>query len=411
MILNTTFIISGIIGFIISAILFINKKSNHVMNIYMILLIALNSFRFFTYGIINLISNKDVLTLYAKYSNLSTLIIPLAYLYFEKLGYKKSFEKKDLFHFVFPTVYFLITFEIYEFIIPNYTVKLCLYIVFMIYLTTYCYISYKVLQKTIWNKKRENKLSKNQYKKVYNWTLFLFIALVLASIRLILSLFIEFTQNEQSKGFSYQWITAVIWIVILIKILVSPEILYGYKILNEKVLEDRNSKLTFETIWKLYPVSEIKNAQHLVLKDKINQNLQNYFEIIEKNSLDSNLFRDATLTLNDFATKINIPKSHLSYVFKYHSTISFSEYKKTIRILDAVKLIDSGYLKNNTMDSLSKKIGFTSYNPFFTSFKEITGQAPVEYINSIKDLNKPLNQHPASNSKNQVVDLEFSNLN
>ena len=93
MILNTIFIISGIIGFIISAILFINRKSNHVMNIYMILLVLLNSLRFFTFGTINLFPDHEVLVLYTKFANLTSIVIPLVYLYFEKLGYKKNFCK------------------------------------------------------------------------------------------------------------------------------------------------------------------------------------------------------------------------------------------------------------------------------------------------------------------------------
>ena len=64
---------------------------------------------------------------------------------------------------------------------------------------------------------------------------------------------------------------------------------------------------------------------------------------------------------------------------------AFSEYKKTIRIQDAIKLIDEDYLKENTLESLSKKIGFTSYNPFFTSFKEITGTSPIEYYKADKE--------------------------
>lgn len=90
------------------------------------------------------------------------------------------------------------------------------------------------------------------------------------------------------------------------------------------------------------------------------------------------------MTLTDFANKLSIPKSHISYIFKYHSMISFSEYKKVIQIHDAIKHIELNYLKNNTLDSLSKKVGFTSYNPFFTSFKEISGVSPLEYHKMIK---------------------------
>ncbi len=386
MILNFLYIITGLIGYIISIILLANKKSNPMMNMYMILLIFIISCRFFIYGSINLISNQEITIYYAKYSNLTFVVIPICYLYFKKMESKKTFAKKDLLHFIFPFFYFISTFEIGNYYKPNFSLKLVFYLFFLGFLISYLYLSYTTLKDNIWNKQEENKIKKKQFKKKYDWTLFLFVALVLASIRLAIAIFIELLDHGVTRGLSYQWISSIIWIVILIKIIITPEILYGYKILNEKVLEDRNSSLTFNNIWQLHSEKEIKNVQHLALKEKVNQNLQNYFEEIEKKSLSYDFFRNPKLTISDFATRLNIPKSHLSYIFKYHSTISFSEYKKIIRIHDAIKLIDNGYLKNNTLDSLSKKIGFTSYNPFFTSFKEITGFAPVEYINNIKNI-------------------------
>lgn len=384
MLINSLFIIAGLIGFIISTILFINHKSNPVMNIYMVLLIFIISCRFFIFGTINLISSIDILTIYTKYSNLTSVVIPICYLYFKNLAQNnKQFDRHELLHFIFPVCYFIISIEIYNYITPRLTLKLFLILIFSAFLCNYLYLSYTTLKNNIWNKRRENKTIKKQNKKVHNWTLFLFIALILASSRLLISLSIEAFDNDLSRGLSYQWISSLIWIVILIKILVTPEILYGYKMLNEKIKENRNSNLVFNEIWQIQAIMEINNSQHLILKEKINDNLQHYFEEIEKLSLQYVFFRDPKVGLNDLATKLSIPKSHLSYLFKYHTTISFSDYKKTIRIQDGINLIENGYLKNNTLDSLSKKIGFTSYNPFFTSFKEIIGIAPAEYINKI----------------------------
>lgn len=383
MLINSLCIIAGLIGFIVTVILLFNKKSNPVMSIYMVLLIFIISCRFFIAAIVTLISDDAILNIYLKYSNMASVVIPLCYLYFKNLNNNKQFSRTELLHFVFPIAYFLITVEIYNYISPEFSVKLWMFLIFLAFLLNYILLSYKVLKNTIWHRKGENKTIKKQNKKIHNWTLFLFIALILASIRLSVSLFIEISQNEPTKGMDYQWVSAVIWIAILIRMLVSPEILYGYKILTEKLRENKNSNLIFNEIWQIQPIIDIKNAQHLILKEKMNNNLQNYFEEIEKISLQHDFFRDPKLTLSDIATKLSIPKSHLSYLFKYHATISFSEYKKTIRIQDAINLIENGYLKNNTLDSLSKKIGFTSYNPFFTSFKEIIGIAPVEYINNI----------------------------
>jgi AraC-like DNA-binding protein len=204
-------------------------------------------------------------------------------------------------------------------------------------------------------------------------------------IRLLGSIFFELNFGNTIKGFSFQWIAALIWLLILFKILVSPEILYGYNALYKKIDENRNRNLTLASIWNTTPKIDINNLQHLQLKEKIDLNILTYIEDVEKISIKDKIFRNPDIKISDVANKLNIPKSHISYLFKYHSNISFSEYKKTIRIQDAIKLIDEDYLKENTLESLSKKIGFTSYNPFFTSFKEFTGTSPIEYYKADKE--------------------------
>lgn len=84
--------------------------------------------------------------------------------------------------------------------------------------------------------------------------------------------------------------------------------------------------------------------------------------------------------MDEFAILLKIPKSHLKFIFKYHSKISFSDFKKIARVQDALVLIDQNFLTTNTFKALSKKVGFTSYNPFFTSFKDVVGKSPQEYI-------------------------------
>lgn len=82
-----------------------------------------------------------------------------------------------------------------------------------------------------------------------------------------------------------------------------------------------------------------------------------------------------------------LPKYYLEFIFKYYCKVTFSDYKKIVRIYDAVKLINEGYLASNTLDSLSKKVGFASYNPFLINFKEILGISPFDYYKSRTILN------------------------
>jgi AraC-like DNA-binding protein len=117
-------------------------------------------------------------------------------------------------------------------------------------------------------------------------------------------------------------------------------------------------------------------------------NIENYIEAIEISLFKNNYFRKPEFTIRELALALNIPISHLKYLYKYHSKISFSDHKKIIRIKDALKLIDQNYLKSNTLESLSKEVGFASYNPFFTSFKEVVGKSPVQYLSTLNGYQK-----------------------
>jgi AraC-like DNA-binding protein len=177
----------------------------------------------------------------------------------------------------------------------------------------------------------------------------------------------------------FVWINAIAWFVVFMMILTSPSILNGY--LNQ---------LNFERVvgakpnsnWCLKPVNQITNTQDLQLSHKINVKLEDYFLQIDQFVEEEHFFRQTGLSVNDLALKLKMPKSHLSFIFKYHSEISFSDFKKVVRIKDSLTLIEEGYLKTNTFESLSKNVGFSTYNTFFIAFKEVTSKAPQEFVTS-----------------------------
>ncbi|MFV7236932.1 MULTISPECIES: helix-turn-helix domain-containing protein [Flavobacterium] len=382
---NFLCIITGIIGLVTTLLIFTSYKSNRVMNLYIILLILIISFRHLIIGLTYFISDDSFKDSFYKYSNFSAVAIPLFYLYLKNLSSNnKYFDSKELLHFIFPTTFFLFIIKFNDFQHPSIRLKLIFYTIFFAYTSFYIILCYRLLKKNIWTREVDIKVINKQNELINNWTLFLFIVITLITIRLLVSILLEIYYNIYIKGISYQWISALIWLLILFKILISPEILYGYGTLYRKINENRSSNLELNEIWNISSNSKLNNSQHLVLKEKIDKNILVYIEEIEKLSFKYELFRDPKMTITDLANKLNIPKSHISYIFKYHSTISFSEYKKVIRIHDAIKHIELNYLKNNTLDSLSKKVGFTSYNPFFTSFKEVSGVSPLEYYKMTK---------------------------
>ena len=85
------------------------------------------------------------------------------------------------------------------------------------------------------------------------------------------------------------------------------------------------------------------------------------------------------LSLDDIAVALKIPISHVNFIFKYHCNESFTDYKKIVRIHDATKLLEGGYLNNQKIESLAAEVGFSTYNTFHLAFKNITGLTANEY--------------------------------
>jgi AraC-like DNA-binding protein len=94
------------------------------------------------------------------------------------------------------------------------------------------------------------------------------------------------------------------------------------------------------------------------------------------------------MSISKLASEIGEPISHLVYLFKYHCTVNFTEYKTIHKIDYAKELINEGFLAVNTMETLAYEVGFASYNPFFMAFKKYTNQSPNEYYRNINKFQK-----------------------
>ena len=342
------------------------------------------SSRFLNLGINQLINNNNPPQPIIRTFNVFFIIVaPCFYLYFKNLiASQKNFVIKDLFHFIFPLLFIIESrFSIYENLLNN---PFPLVYLFILYLIVTDILLFLMLKKNIWNKKGSLEIVAKQNLLIKRWSIYLYTAINLFLLRLIISLIIENRYVGFISGQYAIWVTAVIWIFIFVKILTSPEILYGYSFLLKKSKENKNYVTTNISHWNLVSKVKITNVQDLQLRDRMNQNIEKYLSEIDEAAEKNNYFRDSKFTLADFASKLNIPKSHLSYLFKYHSEISFSDYKKIARIEDALHLIQADYLKTNTFDSMAKEVGFSSYNPFFTSFKDIIGTPPQEYCTTIE---------------------------
>ena len=92
-------------------------------------------------------------------------------------------------------------------------------------------------------------------------------------------------------------------------------------------------------------------------------------------------FSDVTLSLQTAAEELGYNAKYLSTCFKKRMNMGFSEYVKTLRINNAIFLIEHGVESVKNVAFLS---GFQDPLYFSKVFKSSVGQSPTEYIERLK---------------------------
>lgn len=383
MLINILYLTTSLLGLIIVLIASVYRKSRYV-NSYLTLYFFLSSLRFLIYALTNILAIERIpLADYA----FTTLAWPLLFLYFKNLATNSDTIKikSDSKHLVLPMVLFiLVCFESHiEEDIAIILLKVGVPIV-LLYTLGYCFWSYNILKKSLWIKKSAFKPIDKQQMAIRKLSKFLFFIFTLILIRFLVNPII----NQQFKFFNtannFLFFGAILWIIVYIKLLTAPEFLFGYEVFQDKINNFKIDYIVFDNHWNKTISDEITNKKDLVLKEIIHSKYIEHIETIEHIAQNTNLFFIQGVKAEDLANKMKIPKSHVVFLFKYYSNISFNEFKRNIRIKKAIQLIQEGYLVSNIMESLAVEVGFSTYSSFFKNFKEITKIAPQEYCQKIK---------------------------
>ena len=369
--IDITFILNGALGLICAIMILFSIRSNRNVNVYLAILIFGASFRMILRGYLELTGQANIISDFSRI-NIFLIGTPLPYLYFKNLILNQSkIQVKNLVHFILPVMLLIENkFHPIESVIPFNQIREILIISMPIY---YCVASFEILRKNIWKKNPPIKIETLEAHLLIRWTIILYVTFLLMGFRVIYSLVI--------MDYHGDWLTSLAWFIVFMMILTSPSILKTY---IHRISKDSETGTKSNSFWRHKPITSIVNKQDLQLSQKINPDIKSYMMQIDSFIEENNFFRQQGLSINDFAHKLKMPKSHLSFLFKYHSEISYTDFKKYVRIKNAIQLIDNEYLKSNTFDSLAKEVGFTTYNTFFISFKEVTGKAPQNYLSAME---------------------------
>jgi AraC-like DNA-binding protein len=146
-----------------------------------------------------------------------------------------------------------------------------------------------------------------------------------------------------------------------------PKILYGnvsYTIQegNNNIIEDLKSNLPK------------KQKETTTILD-IEQIIQNY--------LLNAPFIQTEFSLSQMSFDLKIPERFLSNYFNKTLVISFSEWRKNLRIDYVCSIIEAGESKNLTIEAIATNAGFASRSKFIDAFKKRKGVTPSAFIKSL----------------------------
>lgn len=386
---NSLHILTGIIGLITMVLLLFSIRSNKLVNFFFLLITAIISFRALmrgTYGL-HLQTYADDFT--GAFRALSLIVLPLFYLYFKGL---KSDQKKiiwlDLLHLIFPLALIVfLSINSYFHWENLFLVRSLNLVIVVSYTLGYLAFTWRLVYKEIVIANSRN--HRQHINLMRNWSVYLLSLSTLQIIRLIISLFVDFSHDNFLTGHTFSVLSSIFWLSIFGKILITPEILFGLPKLTQRLQNSKNENVDIRDFWNSH-VTQMENQNDFKMRDKMDTKVLGLIQEIEQVIATKHLFKNPKMSISDLATEIGVPVSHLVYLFKYHCTVNFTEFKTIHKIDHAKELIDAGFLSTNTLESLAAEIGFSSYNPFFTAFKKYTNQAPNDYYRST---NKVLNRN------------------
>ena len=95
---------------------------------------------------------------------------------------------------------------------------------------------------------------------------------------------------------------------------------------------------------------------------------------------------DPEFSLDDMTRELDVPKHHLYYCYNSILKTRFTRMRSERRISHACALLDGGATREKTIEAIGIASGFASRSSFLTTFREIKGMSPSDYLKRKKTL-------------------------
>lgn len=377
--------VSLVFAVLVTLILLVNIRRNPYINVFILLIILSNLVRipfYLSYALGWQSDYSDVPKPFNIFFLTNTFFF---YQYLKSMLHEQKLDINKLYvPLLIPVLLFLINILMPKDTVFQVILRGINYPIVIGYILYYVFNSYAELSKGLWTSTKLE-LRFSNFKLIRTWLTVLFILFVLLAIRLSVSYSYELFTQKVFINKAFQPIHSLLWIFIYIVFFIHPEILYGLQRINlvtSNTLSDNDPVFKPDFKWRTIPKAK-QNKMDVQLSVKLDRQLPEIIKKLESKTALKHIVKDPNINIDSLSDKLNIPKSHLQYVFKYYADFTFVTYRSRIRVFHALSKMKDDYLNKNTMDALARECGFSSYNPFYTAFKAEMGVGPSEVLAQI----------------------------
>ena len=221
-----------------------------------------------------------------------------------------------------------------------------------------------------------------------------------------LKFFVKNGEDEALKNILDKWLMAfwgVLMFMAILAIIYALEKMMLFKIFDSLIMIDKNGGIIslslyialfligiipvyFPSILYGYPQKpgSTSNFNSIEAGEDLKFGLEKE-EVLKKleHLKENKCYLEKNFKLSECARKLEMPSHHISYFLKQYYGLSFAAYQNTLRTEHAKKLIEEGYLENNSIDALAEECGYASRNSFRKTFKSLIKISPKQPLRGI----------------------------
>ena len=365
MFLNVLSLLVGFLCLLVVVLMLFNPRSNRKTNVYLIIILFVVGFQRFVNAIEVLEFTKVIYSPLKIRLTFSFFIVPIYYLFFKRLIQGAGKLKVELLHFILPTLLVLVNI----FLLKN-------GLSYYFYLAFSCFYfgSILLMVNEFIKIKKRSKFEVGTYKTIRTWTLLMVIMVFSLVVFSNYFLFSEVKSGMNLNDF-YRF-SSLLWLIALIYIFKNPVIIFGEQNLIKNIQANQPQEFL---IWSSKSLRAIENKD-LILSNNISDRIDSFILNIQKLQKSKPALSKITFTANNLAKELNLPRSHVEFVFKYYCYYSINDFSNLVKINYAVSLMNDGYLENFTIASLGDKCLFNSRFTFSKNFKKFMGVSVSDYV-------------------------------